>query len=755
MSLWLNLRKRGVIRVALSYLVIAWLVLQIGDVVLEPLGAPLWLMRVLIMLAIVGFPVALVLAWFFEFTSSGIEFDHLQKGDARPTVRGIRHYADIVVISLLLIVVAVLVVRQQGLVPEPEQTYSIAIFPFEELDSSEDNHFGDGFAETLIQKLGTLQNLVVLSSTSTAEFRDSELGPAEVAEKLDANLLLEGNMRRAGGLLRVDVRLLDGSSGQQLWSESYRRPMEEVFQLQDEISSAIFSTLGLKLTESEVERISRPPTKNVSAYDTYLRASREILESRDPERYPEALQYLYDAIQLDPNFALAHATLVEAFHLTASYRRWDTSWSDFAEEAREAAARAQELDPNLGEAYLAEAYIAQWEQDVEITEHSNEHIIALAEKALELSPNNPRVLKMLSSLAKDPERQQELMLRAARIDPRSGIILTNVAEGYAAARDWEQAEHWLMRAATATNPYFKGAYKYLVEMNIWDSNKLDRAARWGRAYESRYPQDWAAHVAFVRALIQLGAWNEAEDVLERTKRWRDAGDEYIGWVYVHQGPWLALAQGDPDKAAQLAEQDIRESLQVMPTWPDLTQANKALLTSFELLALMDLNNGNSQAALDRYNRAGLNSQNLLWSNHDSRAFGSAVLYSVLHRYTGQEAEAERLLHELLSRLANEQITGKNGKGFTDFTIYAFLGETDAAIQALQEAVDEGYLSGWWSLEHGSFDANYAAVLEDPRYQRLFNQIVARVREMRESYQTNPGLPLDLLLEAGLDSPGNG
>lgn len=751
-TLWQRIRRRGVMRVAISYLVIAWLVLQIGDVVLDPLGAPAWTMRLLIAVAAVGLPVALVLAWFLEFTPSGIEVDHLDEAATRPRVRGIRHYADVVIIGALLVVVAFLLLRQEGLIPEETAPTVVAILPFEELDSSEDNHFGDGFADTLIQKLGVIDELVVLASSSTFEFRDSGLDLTEAATGLGASVLLQGSLRRAGGLLRLDARLVDASSGQQLWVRNFRRPIEDVFRVQDEIANAVVSALGLQLSASQVERIANPPTRNLTAYDTFLRAGRDVLESRNAERFPEALRYLHDAIELDPDFALAHATLVEAMHLTASHRRWDTSWFDFADEARAAAARAQELDPGLGEGYLAEAFVAMWERDVGIAEHSQEHMIALTEKALELSPNNPRALKMLASLIDDPERELELFTRAAQIDPRSGIIHVNVAEQYFRSGDYDQAEQWLIRAARATDPYFTTGYKLLVEMTAWTAVRLDRAARWGRAFEAKYPEDWASKLSYLRSLIALGAWEEANQVLDRARQLADAGDDYIKFVYTHQGQWLAYAEGDTERAIRFAERYMREQLLTITSYPDLSGQAAPLMTVFELLALVDLERGDAPGALERYRQASLDAENLSWRNFDMRTVRPAVMYAILHRYTGEPEEADRLLRGMLAGMAEAPTRGIRGKGFTEFTIHAFLGETDAAIDALQSAVDEGWLLDWWGLDHGDFDANYKAVLEDPGFKRLYNEIDSRVAELRESFRANPDLPQELLLEAGLSNP---
>jgi TolB-like protein/Flp pilus assembly protein TadD len=738
-----------VVRVALSYVVIAWLVLQVGDVLLEPLGAPAWSMRLLIVLAAIGFPVALIMAWFLEITPAGIEFDDAPETAPRPTVRGLRHYADIFIIAALLVLVAFLLVRQGEPGPEVAATPVIAVLPFDELDSSDDNRFGDGFADTLIHKLGMLDQLVVLASSSTFEFRDSGLDLTEVATRLGASVLLQGSLRRAGGLLRLDAKLLDGSSRQQLWSATFRRPIDDVFSVQDEIANAIASTVGVQLTPSQVERIGKPPTSNVYAYEVFLRAGREALESRNPERYPEAMQYLHDAIELDPDFALAYATLVEAMHLAAAHRRWDTRWSDFADEARASAERAQELDPTLGEGFLAEAFVASWERDEGIADHSTEHIIALTEKALKLSPNNPRALKMLMSLLDDPERKLELITRAARIDPRSGIIRVNVAEQYIRAGDFDQAEHWLMSAARTKDPYFRLGYKQLVEFNVWDATRFDRAARWGRAFESKHPEDWAALHAYARSLMQLGAWDELDELYDDSRALGEARDPYITWAWLHLGQWLAYVRGDTERAVELAERYLRENLLPTSSWPDLSGLQKPLLRTFDLLALVDVRRGDAQTALDRYSNAHLDLDNLSRGALDGPAISPAVIYAVLHRYGGQPEEADRMLRELVP-LADEQDSwGLGAGGFTVFTIHAFLGETDQAIEALQRAVDSGWLLGWWGLTFGDFDDNYAAVLADPRFEALHEEITSRVGQMRESFRANPDLPRELLLEAGL------
>ena len=202
-------------------------------------------------------------------------------------------------------------------------------------------------------------------------------------------------------------------------------------------------------------------------------------------------------------------------------------------------------------------------------------------------------------------------------------------------------------------------------------------------------------------------------------------------------------------AVELAERYIREVLVVTPDWPDLSGQGATMVTSLDLLALVDAMSGHAQRALDRYADANLDVNNRTWRNFDHRALRPAVLHAVLYRHAGQPERADRLLRELLDRIADEPIVGMGGKGFTDFTIYAFLGETDNAVEALKAASDAGWLPESWGLDHGAFDAQYAAVLADPRIQRLRSDIESRVTAMRESYLTDPDLPEELLLESGL------
>jgi TolB-like protein len=369
--------------------VIAWLLLQIGDVVLDPFDFGDAAMRVLLVLVAVGFPVALVLAWFFELTPTGIAVDTEAPGAPRPAVTGIRRYADIVIIGALVVAVAFLLARQGGLIEEGPGEHVVAVLPFENMSpEAEDAYFGEGLADTLIHKLGQLGDLVVLASQSTFQFKGRDLDLGSVGAKLGATVIMLGSVQRAGEALRINARLVEVGSGKQLWSGSYDRGVQDVFAIQDEIASSVTEALHLVLAPAAQDRLTTNATTNLTAYDAYvLGISR--LARRTPEDRQRAMGYFRQAIAADPNYALPYTGLVEALYLNSHSGIRTEPVSEQYREAVEASGRAIEIDPELGEAWLARALTATIGRDfIDIRELSDDDIIALYEKAIELSPSN-------------------------------------------------------------------------------------------------------------------------------------------------------------------------------------------------------------------------------------------------------------------------------------------------------------------------------------------------------------------------------
>jgi TolB-like protein len=410
-----------VLRVAASYAVICWLVLQIADVMLEPLGAPAWAMPALIVAALAGFPIAVALAWFLEAGADGVHVDHAPPGVARPRTRGLRHYADVIVIGVLVITVAVLLVRQSDLGrPQPPANPAIAVLPFENLSGDpEQEYFAEGLAEETLDRLGRVPGLKVIARSSSFGFKGSDVDVRTIAEKLGVTTLLQGSVRRDGQRLRLNARLVDGATGEQVWSGSFDREITDVFAVQAELAGAIVSAIVPAARGSAAEDAA-PPTTDLSAYDLYL-ASRGQLTVRTPESVRKARELAEQAARLDPNFARAQAQLANSLLFEVMFRLSDDeAQAALLRRAESAVHRALALDQNLSEAHGAYANLLRTLDRPGAEERY--------ERALELNPNNAASWHdysvFLASIGRDEESDRATE-RALELDPRQPSTWAN------------------------------------------------------------------------------------------------------------------------------------------------------------------------------------------------------------------------------------------------------------------------------------------------------------------------------------------
>jgi TolB-like protein/tetratricopeptide (TPR) repeat protein len=421
---WLShLRERGVVRVAASYAVIAWLVLQIADVTLEPLGAPTWAMTALIVAAALGFPVALALAWFLEVGADGVHVDHAPAGAARPQARGLRHYADAIVIGVLLVAVAVLLVRQSDLgKPKPPENPAIAVLPFENLSGDpEQEYFSDGLAEEMLDRLGRVPGLKVIARSSSFGFKGKDVDAKTIAERLGVTTLLEGSVRRDGKRLKLSARLIDGATGQQLWSGSFDRELTDLFAVQAELAGAVVSAIVPAAKGSPVES-PVSPTTDLDAYDLYL-AARTQLAIRTEESIRKSVDLSEQAVRLDPQFARGQAQLANSLVFQAAW----TEESDrdlsaaLLRRAETVVHKALALDPDLSEAHGAYANLLR-----NTNRPGAEEQYRLA---LDLNPNNATAWHdysvYLGNTANRPEETRRATERALELDPRQPVTWAN------------------------------------------------------------------------------------------------------------------------------------------------------------------------------------------------------------------------------------------------------------------------------------------------------------------------------------------
>jgi len=360
-----EMKRRNVFRIGMAYIVAAWVLIQVGDIIATNYGAAPWVMGVVITFVVAGFPIALFFTWTFALTTDGLrkESDVL-KFDKLTRTSG--HKLDYITMALLAVVVGMVSLDrympvpagqetvtkpvQVSAEPEPEPVIaenSIAVLPFVNM-SAEPNqdYFSDGLSEELLNVLTNVDGLVVASRTSSFAFKNDTRNIRQIARALRVANILEGSVRKVGDRLRITAQLIDTRNDRHLWSDSYDRDMDDIFQIQDEIANAIVSALTTELGIG-LEAVSvDSATSNLDAYDLYLKG-RELFIAR--VNLPTSWQLLEQATSLDPKFARAWEALAAVRSVATSWNRGDGV--DHDSLALAAARRALEIDPDLSMAY--------------------------------------------------------------------------------------------------------------------------------------------------------------------------------------------------------------------------------------------------------------------------------------------------------------------------------------------------------------------------------------------------------------------
>src|SRR5882724_4335588 len=354
-----ELKRRNVYKVAIAYAVVAWLLIQIATQVFPFFEVPNWAVRLVVLLLVIGFPVALILAWAFEITPEGIkraEDVDLSQSITRRTGRKL----DFLIIGVLLLVIAVFAYQRFGpgqkvAVATPEK--SIAVLPFENRSEDKANaYFADGIQDEILTRLSKIADLKVISRTSTQHYKSAPENLPEIARQLGVAHILEGSVQKSGNAVRVNVQLIKAANDSHLWADTFDRKLTDIFSVESDVAKAIADQLRAHISGGEEQVIAARPTDNPDAYDAYLRGLAYSLKpATTPANILGAQQYLREAVRLDPKFALSW-TLLSYIDSVSYVQHPGQPTVALREEARQAAETALTLQPNLGEAVLAKGY---------------------------------------------------------------------------------------------------------------------------------------------------------------------------------------------------------------------------------------------------------------------------------------------------------------------------------------------------------------------------------------------------------------
>jgi TolB-like protein/Tfp pilus assembly protein PilF len=447
-----ELKRRNVYKVAVAYAVVGWLLVQVTTQVFPIFEIPNWAARLIVLAIIIGFPIALVIAWAFELTPEGLK--RTEDVDLAAQPRRKRHAWIYIVIvgaafSIALFLMGRYTARNNASAARIEPATgsaipqkSIAVLPFENLSDEKSNaYFVDGTQDEIITRLAKISALKVISRTSTMRYASHPGNLAQIARDLGVANILEGSVQRAGDTVRVNVQLVKAESDSHLWAETYDRDVKNIFSVESEIAQNVADALRAKLLPEETARVASVPTKNPGAYDLFLQAeyfANQIYSSsaKNPVETGRQAADLYEkATAEDSTFALAYARL--------SYLKARLYWYNFdpsphaIDAAQNAATRALALEPELPEAHLAKGYVHYWGH--------RDYDAALAEfaKAREAFPNNANVLLSIALV----HRRQGKMLdtiheaeQAAILDPRDNQLRRVIGETLVYMRRYAEAD---------------------------------------------------------------------------------------------------------------------------------------------------------------------------------------------------------------------------------------------------------------------------------------------------------------------------
>jgi len=441
-SVWAELKRRNVVKVAAAYAIVGWLLIEIVSTVLPTFDAPRWALQTITFAIILGFPLALIFAWAFEITPDGIK----REKDVDPSSSITRrtgqklNYAIIALLSLAVVFMVIDGYLLQGNAPaSSDAPNTIAVLPFANESAAAENaeFFANGIHDEILTQLSRIASLKVISRTSVMEYRDTTKNLREIGAELGVATILEGRVQRAGDRVRINVQLISTDTDEHLWAEIYDRELtaENIFAIQSEMAVSIADELRATLTPLEVARLNEIPTRNTRAYDFYLSALQYHAETDRLTNLPLAIRQLEQAIEEDPAFALAFAKLSE-LHAFMYWLGFDADESRRA-TSLDTAQQAVALQSDLPEAHYALAYYYY-----SIAKNFDEALdeLSIAEQGL---PGNADVALLRSNIYKRTGRWEQALAETSRfvdLDPRNAQLLISAGANYFAARAYAEAE---------------------------------------------------------------------------------------------------------------------------------------------------------------------------------------------------------------------------------------------------------------------------------------------------------------------------
>ncbi|MGH8223767.1 MAG: tetratricopeptide repeat protein [Woeseiaceae bacterium] len=513
---WQEFVRRRVVRVAVFYGALAWVTIQLADIVLEAFDSD-YLLRYVVAAAFFGFPVALVLSWMFDITPQGIQ-------------------------------------RTPPPMPDEEARRSVAVLPFANYSDDPGNeYFSDGLAEEIRDQLARVPGLRVAARTSSFAFKGRNEDAREIGRRLDVGLILEGGVRKHNDTVRISAQLVDAYRGYQLWSETFERRLEDVFKVQSEISRSILDAVHLRVLDHGAPAGT---TADFEAYNLYL-LGRHHFHKRSESALNRAVECFKRAIERDPQYALAYSGLADAMSLLGTGFYGNLPAAESIAGALPAAERAMKLAPQSAEAHASMGLIRHTQQDLD-------GAVRALERAIAINPSYALAYVWLGMVLVSQGRYREAAMRneeVLRLDPLSPIVNANAGfDAVRFGRDKDAEKHF--RNTMELDPGFAVAYSGMARLRA-RRGALDEAYLYSSKAVERAPTRafYLARKGFI--YLQIGR-------LELAGEWLSAALQHSTDSVLVSDALLALAicADDRDRLVAIAngEEDFDASQRALVAW---------------------------------------------------------------------------------------------------------------------------------------------------------------------------------------------
>ncbi len=717
MSLFSELKRRNVFRVAIAYVIASWLVLQVSQFVLEAIEAPAWVLKALLLLVALGLPIVLLFSWAYELTPEGLKKE--QDVDRSGSVtHGTGKKLNQITIAMVVALAVFVVIDRAYFAPSSlpvavsakdtavRAEKSIAVLAFEDLSADGDQeYFADGLSEELLNVLARMPDLQVAGRTSSFAFKGQNRDLREIGEILNVANILEGSVRKAGNQIRVTAQLINAETGFHLYSDTYDRDLTDVFAVQDEIAAAITGALRTELIGTAVQETAQT---SIAAYDLYL-VARQKIYTRDINEMKEASRLLDQALALDGEYApaLAQKALVLVLLSDGVGSYGDIPVAEATAAARLLVDRAIAIDASLAEAHAVSGLIMGTENG-----KSNVDEIAVLEHALSLNPNLDNTRNWLSTAYAEASRNEEsraLLEAVVERDPMFGPAFNNLIQSYLRTRDFDLGnalvgrverivgetddvnQSWGMIALAQGDSarairYLKKSYELNPRNTVnqlWYGGSLASIGEFETMIEVGVP------LTVAYALDQLGRYDEAQAVLDTAPIGKSGND--ANNAIINANTYHFMVSGQHDVAVRYVEENF----------------------------------ANLDAMLQQFER----------TDGSNSSYLGPLAYSYLQ--AGRELEFKKLTDALAESVARRKVARDKSYGsiINSISLAALTGTDEEVLTQVQTFIDNN------GVGVDVFDAPiFDRMQENAEFQKLDAIVVKRANQERAKLGLDPYQP---------------